>query len=106
MTLWVWMWEKVSAGRAYHVDVFVYEAHQQRIKYDAQKTMKVMFYKNNTKTMETSAYDDAYDLSGSGCSPTDKFAIVLHGWIQSCSDEWALSLIESEHFLHFFQCQS
>ncbi|XP_016974040.1 uncharacterized protein LOC108040888 [Drosophila rhopaloa] len=72
-------------------DTFV---NQQRIKYDAQKTMRVIFYKNNTKTLETSAYDDTYDLNGSGCSASEKFAIVLHGWIQSCTDEWATSLIE------------
>ncbi|XP_017044944.1 pancreatic lipase-related protein 2 isoform X3 [Drosophila ficusphila] len=73
-------------------------AYQQRIKYEAQKTMKVIFYKNNTKTLETPAYDDTYDLKGSGCSPSEKFAIVLHGWIQSCSDEWALTLIDRLSF--------
>ncbi|XP_017018561.1 uncharacterized protein [Drosophila kikkawai] len=69
-------------------------AYRQQTKYDVQKTMRVIFYTNNTKTMEASAFDDKYDLKGSGCSTSDKFAIVLHGWIQSCSDEWATSLIE------------
>ncbi|KAH8390395.1 uncharacterized protein LOC110191503 [Drosophila serrata] len=69
-------------------------AYRQRTKYDVQKTMRVIFYTNNTKTVEASALDDKYDLKGSDCSTSDKFAIVLHGWIQSCSDEWAISLIE------------
>jgi len=63
--------------------------------------MRVIFYKNNNKTLETSAYDDFYDLKRSGCLASDKFAIVLHGWIQSCSDEWALTLIDSKHMVIF-----
>ncbi|KAH8272932.1 hypothetical protein KR018_011136 [Drosophila ironensis] len=73
-------------------------AHLQRTKYDVQKTMRVIFYKNNTKTLEASAFDDAYNIKGSGCSPADKFAIVLHGWIQSCADEWSISLIDRNYY--------
>ncbi|XP_017150025.1 uncharacterized protein LOC108160499 isoform X1 [Drosophila miranda] len=66
-----------------------------RTKYDVQKTMRLMFYKNNTKTFEASAFDEDYMHKGSsGCSPSDKFAIVLHGWIQSCADDWSLALID------------
>ncbi|XP_043066161.1 uncharacterized protein [Drosophila bipectinata] len=70
----------------------------QRTKYDVQKTMRVIFYKNNTKTLEASAFVDTYNIKASGCSTSDKFAIVLHGWIQSCADEWSISLIERLSF--------
>ncbi|ALC42622.1 CG13562 [Drosophila busckii] len=48
--------------------------------------------------METSVPLLENALRGSDCNPTDKFAIILHGWIQSCSDDWALALIERLSF--------
>ncbi|XP_034102922.1 uncharacterized protein LOC117567202 [Drosophila albomicans] len=67
-------------------------------KSDVRKTMTVQFFKNNTKTLETSVDLNENMLKTSGCLPSDKISIVLHGWIQSCSDEWALSLIDRLSF--------
>lgn len=55
--------------------------------------------RNNTKTLETPVPLNEFNLANSGCLPTEKFSIVLHGWIQSCSDEWAIELIESKFLL-------
>lgn len=51
-------------------------------------------FRNNTKTLETPVNFNSNILKSSGCNPSDKFAIVLHGWIQSCGDDWALALID------------
>ncbi|XP_002063791.3 pancreatic lipase-related protein 2 [Drosophila willistoni] len=68
--------------------------YQQETKNNVFKSMKILFYKNNTKTLESSASIDANIVANSGCSPSEKFAIVLHGWIQSCNDDWSLALID------------
>lgn len=41
-------------------------------------------------------------MKGSGCDPSDKFSIILHGWIQSCGDDWALALIDRKFFFRLF----
>ncbi|XP_030384015.1 uncharacterized protein LOC115631395 [Scaptodrosophila lebanonensis] len=60
--------------------------------------MVLKFYKNNTRTAEIKASYNGNILQNSGCSPDDKFAIILHGWIQSCADSWALALIDRLNF--------
>ncbi|XP_064544282.1 inactive pancreatic lipase-related protein 1 [Drosophila montana] len=73
--------------------------NQQRgIRLDVRKTLAIQFYKNNTKTLETYLPLTENKLDKSGCLPSEKFSIVLHGWIQSCSDEWAVALIERLSF--------
>ncbi|KAH8403471.1 hypothetical protein KR222_006883, partial [Zaprionus bogoriensis] len=50
--------------------------------------------RNKTKTLETPISFQLNTLSRSGCRPSDKFSIILHGWIQSCADDWAIALID------------
>ncbi|XP_017864661.1 PREDICTED: inactive pancreatic lipase-related protein 1 [Drosophila arizonae] len=75
------------------------KVYQERsLRLDVRSTLTVQFYKNNTKTLETPVPLNEFNLANSGCLPTEKFSIVLHGWIQSCSDEWAIELIERLSF--------
>lgn len=52
--------------------------------------------------METPVTFTSNILKGSGCDPSDKFSIILHGWIQSCGDDWALALIDRKFFFRLF----
>ena len=47
-------------------------------------------------------YSGDVDVSANGvCSPSspdEKFAIIVHGWIESCQTEWIRELIPSNLF--------
>lgn len=58
----------------------------------------VAFNSNQARFVSTSR-DDGLSADVTGCDPSDRYAIIVHGWSESCSTSWAEELRKSE--LHF-----
>lgn len=56
------------------------------------------FNSNQVRFVSTSR-DDILSADATGCDPSDRYAIIVHGWSESCGTSWAEELRKSE--LHF-----
>ena len=52
----------------------------------------MFFYRSNDQVVIPFQEND---MRKYGCDPSGKFAIVVHGWLESCTTPWVLSLLSN-----------
>lgn len=50
---------------------------------------------SNGELMHQSNLSSPHDIHAAQCNPNDRFAILLHGWRESCNTSWMKQLIKS-----------
>lgn len=52
--------------------------------------------KSNEEVFVSTSREDCLTADVTGCRPSQKYAIIVHGWRESCNTSWAQELRESE----------
>lgn len=50
---------------------------------------------SNGELMHQSNLSNPHDIYAAKCNPNERFAILLHGWRESCNTTWMKQLIQS-----------
>ncbi|XP_052873365.1 pancreatic lipase-related protein 2-like [Anopheles cruzii] len=50
---------------------------------------------NSEQNVTTSVVSEFKDFGALGCNPSDPFAVIVHGWKESCQTEWLLDMVSN-----------